>query len=155
MNRGDIFYIRHAHTVGSEIETKNARPAIVVSNNSLNHHSGVVEVVFLTTAPKKDMPTHVEINATGVKSTALCEQVNSVAVERIGDFCGECTEEEMAGIDKALLTSLGIVAAEDNHVHPTADISKEEEWLMLRLAEVTEERDRYVKMLDIMLGAHS
>lgn len=153
MNRGDIFYIRHAHTVGSEIETKKARPAIIVSNNSLNHHSGVVEVVFLTTQPKKDMATHVLINATGVKSTALCEQVNSVAVERIGDFCGKCTEEEMAGIDKALLTSLGIVVAEDNHVQPATDVSKEEEWLMLRLAEVTEERDRYVKMLDVLLGA--
>lgn len=155
MNRGEIYYIRHAHTVGSEIETKNARPAIIVSNNSLNHHSGVVEVVFLTTAPKKDMATHVEINATGVKSTALCEQVNSVAVERIGDFCGKCTEEEMAGIDCALLTSLGIVAAEATDVQPTTDVSKEEEWLMGRLVEVTEERDRYIKMLDIMLGARS
>lgn len=108
MKRGEIYYIYNRTTVGAEIAK--TRPAVIVSNNALNDTSGVVEVVFLTTHPKKDMPTHVTIRSTGVVSTALCEQVNTVALQRVGDYLAECTKDEMARIDTALLVSLGLDA---------------------------------------------
>lgn len=150
MNRGEIYFIHSTPTVGAEIEIKKARPAVIVSNNSLTHNSGAVEVVFLTTAPKREMPTHVCINATGVPSTALCEQINTVALQRVGDCAGVCTKEEMAAIDQALLASLGI--SEQIDVEPaTSEKTKGEEWLLSELSRVTAERDRYAKMVDIML----
>lgn len=154
MNRGEIYFIHSTHTVGAEIETKKARPAVIVSNNGLNHHSGVVEVVFLTTQPKKDMTTHVCINATGVTSTALCEQINTVSVQRVGDCAGVCTEEEMAAIDKALLASLGIEAPKDTKPQPNdvAEPSTREKLLLAELSDALTERDRYAKMLDILLA---
>ena len=107
MKRGEIYHIQHRHTVGSEIAK--GRPAVIVSNDALNATSEVVEVVFLTTKPKKDLPTHVNINATGTPSTALCEQVNTVSKMLVGDYFGRCTEEEMRGIDLAILRSLGVI----------------------------------------------
>lgn len=101
--------IKRRDCIGSEI-TK-TRPAVIVSNNALNATSGVVEVVYLTTQPKKDLPTHVGINATGVPSVALCEQIDSVSLKLVCAQVGACSEEEMAAIDRALMSSLGLMAA--------------------------------------------
>lgn len=80
VKRGEIFYIERSYgQTGSE--QVDGRPAIIVSNDENNRYSGTVEVVYLTTQPKNDLPTHVEIRSSKKPSTALCEQVNSVAVE--------------------------------------------------------------------------
>lgn len=108
--KGDIFYITRPQQYQSQgSEQKPDRPAIVVSNNANNTHSSVIEVVYLTTQEKKPLPTHVEVMC-HVPSTALCEQVNSVSIERVGNYIRSCTDEEMEQIDAALLVSLGIEA---------------------------------------------
>ena len=63
--RGEIYYINNGSSgqIGSEI--KKDRPAIIVSNDANNKYSSVVEVVFLTSKPKKELPTHVTIRSTG------------------------------------------------------------------------------------------
>lgn len=109
--RGDIFYVKKGgYNVGSEQEA--GRPGVIVSNNINNSHSSTVEVVYLTTQEKPPLPTHVQINSR-VPSTALCEQIWSVSVDRLGDWIKECTEEEMAQIDNALMISLGLGADEE------------------------------------------
>lgn len=109
--RGEIYYINNASKehVGSEM--KKDRPAVIVSCDANNKHSDVLEVVFLTSAPKKDLPTHVTIRSTGRKSEALCEQPTPVSVERINNFVGKASEKEMEQIDIALLIGLGIKLA--------------------------------------------
>lgn len=47
------------------------------------------------------MPTHVRIESAGKRSTALCEQISSVDVSRLGDFKGHLTDREMAQVDVA------------------------------------------------------
>lgn len=107
IKRGEIFYIaRGGATNGSEQFAD--RPAVVVSNDKNNMHSGVIEVVYLTTAPKTDLPTHVTIRSTGRTSTVLCEQVTSVSVDRVNNYIGQVSEQEMKNIDIALMISLAI-----------------------------------------------
>ena len=106
INRGDIFYVNPSETVGSE--QRSGRPAIIVSNPLCNEHSPVVEVVYLTCQYKKPMPTHVRIESAGKRSTALCEQISSVDVSRLGDFKGHLTDREMAQVDVALMASLDL-----------------------------------------------
>jgi len=150
MKRGDIHYITRRDTIGAEI-TK-ARPAVIVSANSQNYSSGVVEVVFLTRQPKNDMPTHVTIRSTGVESTALCEQIHSCSTLLVGDYCGTCTDEEMQGIDAALLASLGLdsLLTED-----TTDEPSEMDELWDELEQTRVERDRYAKLVDYLLEANT
>lgn len=106
-HRGEIYYIEKKYpSVGSEQGA--GRPAIIVSNETGNRHSAIVEVVYLTTKHKKSLPTHVTVMSTGRRSTALCEQVHTVAIERIGSYCGSCTPEEMVKIDNALKISLAL-----------------------------------------------
>lgn len=104
--RGEIYYIYKSASCGSEQMA--GRPAIIVSNDMCNEYSSVLEVVFLTTQPKSDMPTHVSIRSSQKPSTALCEQINTVDISRIGDYVGSCTQQEMDAIDTAMMISLGI-----------------------------------------------
>lgn len=107
IKRGEIYYIQsYGNECGSE--QRAGRPAIIVSNDKGNQSSSTVEVVYLTTQSKHDLPTHVVIRATGRESIALCEQVHTVAVERVGDYCGECSKNEMQSVDIALLVSLSL-----------------------------------------------
>ena len=77
-----------------------------MSNNKNNENSNVIEIVYMTTQPKTDLPTHVTVRSTGRISTVLCEQVYSVSTERVGTYIGECTDKEMENIDIALMISL-------------------------------------------------
>lgn len=108
--RGEIYYVipdDDTESVGSE-QCNHDRPAVIVSNDVGNKFSPIVEVVYLTTRPKKDLPTHVGIYTTVKPSTALCEQICTVSKMRLRKYVNECTEQEMDDIDKALLISLGI-----------------------------------------------
>ena len=108
ISRGDIFYISPVAICGSE--QRAGRPAVVVSNEKCNENSSVIEVVFLTTRDKTPMPTHAPVTSAGRHSLALCEQITSVSIERFGDYIGHVTEEELQGINRALLISLDLPA---------------------------------------------
>lgn len=144
MKRGEIYYIQRRDALNTGAEIAKARPAVIVSHNALNATSNVVEVVYLTTQPKKDLPTHANIRSSGVPSIALCEQIDHVSVTLVGDYCGTCTEAEMADIDLALLASLGLL---EKSADPGETYTELEEELMA----VRAERDRYAMMLDVLL----
>lgn len=111
VRRGEIYYIESFVTTGSE--QRPGRPAVVVSNDMNNEFSSTIEVVYFTTQPKRSLPTHVKILSLSRESIALCEQITSVAIERLGDFCGEVSPQELAEIDAALLVSLGLQSVEE------------------------------------------
>ena len=89
-----------------------------MSNRLCNKHSPVVEVVYLTCQHKPPLPTHVRIDSAGRCSTALCEQITSVDVSRLGDYKGHLIDREMAQVDTALMASL--------ELHPLARQAKVE-----------------------------
>lgn len=92
----------------SEGEEHTGRPGVVVSCDEGNRYSETVQVAFCTTQPKSNLPTHVEILSTGRASTVMCEQINTVSLERLGNYIGRCTAEEMRDIDIAVATALGL-----------------------------------------------
>ena len=114
IKRGDIFYIHKYPVIGSEQGA--GRPGIIVSNEANNRYSSTVEVVFLTTQVKTELPTHVRIESATRPSTALCEQVTTVSLERLGNYGGHLTEREMTQVDIALLISLDLTMGETGNV---------------------------------------
>lgn len=130
IKRGDIYFIRDTRqSIGSEQRAD--RPAIIISNDRNNNHSSVYEVVYMTTQPKTDLPTHFIINSALCTSTVLCEQINSVYEERIGEWIGTLTPEEMKQLDECLTVSVGINTKAEKE---PAEI----ESLRQQLAEMTE-----------------
>lgn len=123
MKRGEIYYIKASDTIqvtGSEQRAN--RPAIIVSNSENNENANTIEIVYLTTQPKSNIPTHVRIGSTGRESIALCEQITTISTERIENYMGECTAEEMQKIEKAIMVSLSISDGENKKLK--AEIAK-------------------------------
>lgn len=107
MKRGEIYYIESNYKeVGNEM--KAGRPAVIVSNDKNNEHSNVVEIAYLTTQSKKDLPTHVFTRNAPAPSTILCENIYSVSKQRIGQQVGKLSESEIHALDAALAISLGL-----------------------------------------------
>lgn len=125
IKRGEIFYIARGASYGSEQQAD--RPAVVVSNDKNNENSQTIEVVYMTTQPKNVLPTHCTIRSTGRISTVLCEQVHSVAVERVGKYIGQCSDAEMANIDIALMISLQLDTGTKTSKKYTETIAKKDE----------------------------
>lgn len=99
-------------TKGSE--QGGTRPVVVVSRNSINQHlvgnaSGLV-IVGVPTTDRANLsrlyPSHVElkkgIGGLTMDCVALCEQVRSVAVERLVRYMGTLPSKELAHIEEAL-----------------------------------------------------
>lgn len=103
------------------------RPAVVVSNDENNKHSGVIEVVYMTTQPKTDLPTHVTVRSTGRLSTVLCEQVSSVSTDRVNNYIGQVSEQEMKNIDIALMISLQLSGGGKTSKQYNETIQKQQE----------------------------
>lgn len=112
MKRGQIYYIESNHQeIGSE--QRAGRPAVIVSNNKNNENSTTVEVVYMTTQPKNDLPTHVFIRSSLRPSTVLCEQIYSVSTERLGTYIGELTDRELQELNNYLFESLERINDDD------------------------------------------
>lgn len=109
IRRGDIYYIKPAaRSTPNGVDELTARPAIVVSNNKNNLYSDYIEIVFLTTRYKRKLPTHVEIASAPRPSTALCENIQTINVERLSNYVAKATAKEMREIDAALAISVGL-----------------------------------------------
>ncbi len=159
--KGQIYYVQKAgFTVGSE--QKSGRPAIIVSNNTGNYYSNVVEVVYLTTQCKADMPTHVPILSARKPSIALCEEIVSVDKQRLGNYVNTITSEEMQQVNQAMLISLGILP--ENLIHMISDMmtvyieDREQKVLTVLDREsyirTQTERDVYKKLYGDLLYSH-
>lgn len=128
LKRGEIYYIANSKQYLSDdgSQFSPGRPAIIVSHDALNRASPVVEVVYLTTTDKKELPTHVSITGR-VPSIALCENISTVKRERVGTFVRTCTDDEMKALNECLKHSLGIEekVPEDNKLKAERDLYKD------------------------------
>ncbi len=155
MKKGEIYYINHSQNYQGS-EQAGGRPAIVVSNDANNIHSTVYEVVYLTTQDKTPLPTHVTIRSSNRVSTALCEQVASVSLERFGDYIGKVTDEEMKAINKALMISFDLLEpvtiAEDTCIKRAETIEEAVMTIDEALIVTGTERDTYKRLYEQVLN---
>lgn len=123
--RGEVYFV---DPTGCEVgsEQRNKRPAVVVSNNLGNTFSKTVEVVYITTATKAKLPTHISIDKNPrLHGIVLCESVYTVDKSRLLERVTELTQNQMCSIDKALCISLDITKKSANDNEKVADIAIE------------------------------
>lgn len=152
IKRGDIFWFDHnpyRPAVGSVQQP--GRPGIVVSNDLNNSKSNTFEIIYLTTAPKKDLSTHCTIRSAIEISTALCEQITTVSNEQIKEYIGSCTKAEMEQVDACIAISLGLdfAPAANNEAQKTIDqLKKDLEAAEGKLAQQQKEYEELVAERD-------
>lgn len=100
--QGEIYYIMPQGEIADPNVFFGGRPAIIMSNDMINEYKGVVDVIWLTTHPKEQLPTYVEIKETNKKSYAVCDEPTTVSKLRIGKYIGQCSTQELQEIQSAL-----------------------------------------------------
>ena len=115
MRRGDIYWVDLEPATGNE--ANKIRPAILVSNDAVNHRAdrlgrGVVTVVPLTSNTARVHPFQVMLTAaeTGLPtdSKAQAEQVRSISVRRLGKHAGRVAAKQLRAVDNALRLHLDL-----------------------------------------------
>jgi mRNA interferase MazF len=95
-------------TVGVEI--RNTRPAVVLSNDSINQFSQLVVVVPLTKNTARLSPSHVVIPKGVARLTfaskVVTEQIKAVDKQRIVRRLGSLTPAVLAQVERALKNTL-------------------------------------------------
>lgn len=155
VKRGDIFYITYSKNFNDSYSyDTTGRPGVIVSDDHLNRGSEYVEVVYLTTKIKRDMPTHADVFCKS-PSTALCETIHTVEKDRIGTYVRTVSDEEMKGIERGLINSLGMSMNEPketiNDSETTTTIKNSELLSMQKNIQLTAERDMYKKLYEDLL----
>ena len=105
-SRGDIHYIDDMGHI-NEFGYRAGRPCIIISDDSANQYSSHVTVIPLTSQEKKPTPTHVAIQCK-MPSTALCENIQTVPKEKVGNYIRTCSKAEMTEIHKGICCALGV-----------------------------------------------
>ena len=108
VRRGDVILVNLDPTVGVEI--KKTRPAVVVSNDSINQYSQLVVVVPVTKNTARISPSHVVIPK-GVSrltftSKVVTEQIKAVDKQRIVRRLGSLSAALIAHVERALKNTL-------------------------------------------------
>ncbi len=106
--RGEIYYVSKGNSLSTGSETWSNRHAIIVSANHINKFNNVVQVVYITTQGKSNIPTHVDISTKRTHRIAICEQITAVDKSRIVEYKGCLSPYQLQKIDEAMLFDLGL-----------------------------------------------
>ncbi len=152
VKRGDIYWIYNPQSASAG-EIGKTRPAIVISKRENNKMLNTIEVVFLTTNERYESEYHHIITShtagESVGSTVLCEQITTVAKERVGNYIGYIEQDEMAEIEELFLNALGVELAEDDECEVEEATFKEEKEEHF---DYEFERDFYKERYEELLG---
>ncbi|WP_312355418.1 type II toxin-antitoxin system PemK/MazF family toxin [Aminipila sp.] len=113
IRRGDIFYADLSPVVGCE--QGGIRPVLIIQNDIGNRYSPTVITAAITSQPKKELPTHVEIGgieALQKNSVVLLEQIRTIDRNRLLEYIGSVSRLRMLSVDRALAVSIGLTMTE-------------------------------------------
>ncbi|MEA2693407.1 MAG: mRNA interferase MazF [Acidobacteriota bacterium] len=104
MQRGDVFLVNLDPVVGSEVGK--TRPAVILQNDLANRSSPTVTVIPISSSVERLFPFQVRLLAgeggLETESKALCEQVRTLAKERLVRRLGRLSPERLTEIRAAL-----------------------------------------------------
>lgn len=104
ISRGDVVYVNLDPVIGSEVGK--TRPAVIVQNDLANRTSPTVTLVPVSSKAGRVHPFQVRLAAGegGLprESKALCEQIRTVARERVGDRLGRLPDQRISELRAAL-----------------------------------------------------
>lgn len=120
-SRGQVYYCEKIYANrGGEVDLKKGRPCVIISADRFNENSPNVIVAYITHKLfEQGYPNHAYLTSLLVtedkSSYVMGEQIATVSKERLRDYVGRVTEEEMQRIDDAVSFSLFSDYPRDNY----------------------------------------
>lgn len=106
--RGEVWWVCLDDSVGCEIQT--GRPVVITSPSKANESGETVIVAFITSQGKPH-PNHIPVLVEGKRNRVLCNQVRTLAKERLTRCIGVLTAEEMKRVTGGLAAAQSIPIA--------------------------------------------
>lgn len=108
LRRGQLYYIKK-HNVAQEQNEEPGKPVLILNaDKELISVNGTITVANITRRPRYNMDTHMEIQMVGYSAVAILEQAVTIPIERLGQYIGELTEEQLYEVDKIICHMNGI-----------------------------------------------
>lgn len=115
IRQGDVWFVEAAPVPGGGSignEMWSGRPGVVVSNDTINKRSGVVQIVYLTSSKRRHINvTHVPVYTNNQQSIAVCNQVTNIDTSRLTNYIGHITGNELQEIQNGIAFTLGLGGA--------------------------------------------
>ena len=110
IERGQIYIANLGDGLGSE--QCGIRPVLIVQNNKGNKFSPTITVIPITSANKKEIPTHVSLpkftGGLAKDSTLVVEQMRTIDKSRLSKFIGRLPENIMNAVNSKILIQMGL-----------------------------------------------
>jgi len=106
VRRGEVYWVALDPAIGGEI-TK-TRPGVILSNDVANRVLNRVIMVPLTSSTQRLMPGEALVSLRGNLQKAMASQLRTVSKERLGNFVGELSPQDIGKVERAVLLQLGI-----------------------------------------------
>lgn len=107
--RGEVYWIRMDNGFGGEQGV--GRPGVILTENGVNNKCSTVTIAFMSKQHHPSNPFYLPVDATGVTSYVILNQVMTYDKSRVGKYLGVLNSAEQKLVDDALedLFDLGYV----------------------------------------------